>query len=112
MERISLINDSCIRPLVLSGAENSGYDLIIRTNCVDTPISLYANRETQTLLIYNCGLKRDELIFVEYRIPGKLKVILDEYKGFGDPCYREVSEILEKILSNTFFEEKNEVRFL
>lgn len=112
MERISLINNSRIRTLVLSGAENMGYSLAIRTNCVATPIFLYINQDDQTLLIYNCGLKRDELIIVDYKIPAKLKVILDEYKGFSDSCYRDVSAIMEKILNGSYFNEKKEVTFL
>jgi hypothetical protein len=112
MERISLIKDSGVKPLLLSGAENMGYSQVIRTNCVDTPIFLYINRETLSLLIYNCGLKRDELILVDYRIPAKLKVLVDEYKSFSDPCHRDVVDILGKILDGTFGHERTEIRYL
>ncbi|GAB6094631.1 hypothetical protein JCM14469_08830 [Desulfatiferula olefinivorans] len=112
MERISLIKDSALRPLLLSGAENMGYSRVMRTNCLDTPIFLYVNRDSRHLLIYNCGLKRDELILIDYRIPAKLKVIVDEYKHFSDPCHRDIVDVLEKILDGSFAREQTEIRYL
>ncbi|MBU1169897.1 MAG: hypothetical protein KKD44_10085 [Proteobacteria bacterium] len=112
MERISLVKNSQVRTLVLSGAENMGYSLAIRTNCVDTPIFLYVNRDLKSILVYNCGLKRDELIIMDYKIPAKLKVISDEYNGFSDTCHREVGAILEKIHTGTFFQDKTVITYL
>lgn len=113
MERISLIKQSRVRPIVLKGVESMGYSLVIRTNCADTPISVYANYDEETVLIYNSGLKRDEMIIVDYRIPAKLKVIIDEYKGFHDPCHREVADVLSRILDGSHQTlHKKEVTFL
>jgi hypothetical protein len=112
MERISLIKNSRVRTVIIHGAETMGYSLAIRTNCVDTPIFLYVHRDNQNLIIYNCGLKRDELLIIDYHIPGKLQVIINEYKAFSDSCHREVAEILEKILDGSFFKGNDTVTYL
>lgn len=112
MERISLIKQSRVRPFVLRGAESMGYAQVIRTNCVETPIFVYVNRDDETVLIYNSGIKRDEMIIVGYRIPAKLKVIIDEYRGFSDSCHREVAEVLSQILDGSYAIRKKEVTFL
>lgn len=112
MERISLVKDSHIKSFVLRGAEAMGYVMAIRTNCVESPITVYLNPNEETVLIYNTGLKRDEAIIVSYRIPAKLKVIIDEYKGFSDSCHRDVAELLEKILDGSYREGEKSVTFL
>lgn len=91
-----------------------GYAMVIRTNCVESPITVYLNRDEETVLIYNAGLKRDEIIIVRYTIPAKLKVIIDEYKGYSDSCHRDVAELLGRILDGTYTntKEKKSVTFL
>lgn len=112
MERISLVKDSQIKSFVLRGAEAMGYAMAIRTNCVESPITVYLNENEETVLIYNAGLKRDEMIIVSYTIPAKLKVIIDEYKGFTDSCHRDVAELLGRILDGTYRVGKKSVTFL
>ena len=112
MERISLVKQSKIKSFVLKGAEAMGYAMAIRTNCVESPITVYVNHHEKTVLIYNSGLKRDEVIIVNYGIPAKLKVIIDEYRGFGDSCHRDVADLLDRILNGSYDVRKKEITFL
>lgn len=112
MERISLVKNSRIRSLIIQGAERMGYSLALRTNCVDTPISLYIHRDLQNLLIYDCGMKREELLIIDYQLPAKLQVVINEYKTFDDACHREIAKILEKIIDGSFFKEKSDITYL
>lgn len=112
MERITLTKSTQVKAIILGGLENLGYTLAKKTNCVDTPIYLFYNTSDRTVAVFNCKIKIDEFILVDFSIPGKIKVIIDEYKNFNDPCHQEVSAILEAILDGSFFIENNEVTFL
>lgn len=112
MERINLPKDSITKDIILSGFEGEGFTLAKRTNSISAPIYLYFNNSLKKVAIYRCGISTDELIIVGYKFPAKLQIIIDEYNTFNDHFRQEITEILEQIISGSYFEDNYEVTYL
>lgn len=112
MERINLPKNSMTRTLILSGLEGQGFTLAKRTNSHSTPIYLFYNNSSKKVAIIRCGISTDELIIIGYKIPAKLQIIIDEFNTFDNSNYKEITQLLEKIIDGSYFEENYEVTYL
>ena len=112
MERINLPKNSMTRQIILSGLEGEGFTQIKRTNSITTPIYLFYNDSIKKVAIFKCGMSNNELLIIGYQFPGKLQIIIDEFNSLNNNCHTEITDILERIIDGSYFEENYEVTFL
>lgn len=112
MERIHLPKGSMIKQIILSGLRGEGFTQIELAHRGSTQIYLFYNNSIKKVAIFKSAMSNNEFMIIGYELPGKLKIIIDEFKTQDDTPHKEIVAILEQFLDGSFFENNHEVTFL
>ena len=112
MERITLPKKSLTKKIILSGIERRGFTCAKKTNCPSTPVSLYYNRDIESIALFRSGIHSDEFMVMKYDNPVRMQVIIDEYYSYNDNYKHEIADVLEKIADGSYFNDNYEVTYL
>lgn len=97
MERITVNKDSQLKSLIFDALKHQEFDLVVKTNTT-YPISVYYQVKSRAVAIYNCKPDHDEFITIEGDKPGKLEIIINEFKHSGAEDGNDIAEKLTEIM--------------
>lgn len=98
MERITVKKASRLKSLIFDALKHQEFALIVKTN--DTyPTSVYYHDESRAIAIYNCKPNHDEFITIEGDRPGKLEIIINEFKRSGARGGDDIADKLTDLMN-------------
>jgi hypothetical protein len=103
-ERITIRKASYIKPLILAGFASCGFELLKETKTT-YPISMFFNRKSGMIAIYDRGPHHDdEIVILDIEKPAKAEILIREYrnKKFASSEKRrflEIADALETLIA-------------